>query len=337
MGQVTGAWFDKPEGGLESLMVSDAGKSSTNAALAEPFWIWGDAHAAQGVPPSTNWIRRDLVIPTKPAEAVLYLQVDNSARVFLNGKRVRGADAGDWSQVAVYDLREQMNAGGTNVLVIEAVNGGEGPNPAGLLAYVRLRVPGELPKSNSAQSKKIAVTVIGDVASDARWLVSKEKPAGWPAVTGTEGWAKASVLGPETIGPWNLQPTLASTANGKVVFGEVRSALASADPLLMALGRPNREQITTGRQTVATTLQALELTNGETLSRLLGRGAENLTARHPKGRALVEHVFVQALGRTPTRKEREASLELVGDKPRKEGVEDLLWSVAMLPEFQFIR
>ena len=88
---------------------------------------------------------------------------------------------------------------------------------------------------------------------------------------------------------------------------------------------------------MATTLQALELTNGETLSRLLGRGAENLTARHPKGRALVEHVFVQALGRTPTRKEREASLELVGDKPSKEGVEDLLWSVAMLPEFQFIR
>jgi len=168
-------------------------------------------------------------------------------------------------------------------------------------------------------------------------LVSKEKPAGWPAVTGMEGWAKASVLGPETIGPWNLQPSLANTANGKVVFGEVRSALASADPLLMALGRPNREQITTGRQTVATTLQALELTNGETLSRLLGRGAENLTARHPKGRALVEHVFVQALGRTPTRKEREASLELVGDKPSKEGVEDLLWSVAMLPEFQFIR
>jgi hypothetical protein len=337
MGQVTGAWFDKPEGGLESLMVSDAAKSSTNAALAEPFWIWGDAHAAQGVPPSTNWIRRDLVITTKPTEAVLYLQVDNSARVFLNGKRVRGADAGDWSQVAVYDLREQLNAGGTNVLVIEAVNGGEGPNPAGLLAYVRLRVPGELPKSNAAKSKMVAVTVTGDVASDARWLVSKEKPAGWPAVTGTEAWAKASVLGPETIGPWNLQPTLASTANGKVVFGEVRSALASADPLLMALGRPNREQITTGRQTVATTLQALELTNGETLSRLLGRGAENLTARHPKGRALVEHVFVQALGRTPTRKEREASLELVGDKPSKEGVEDLLWSVAMLPEFQFIR
>jgi len=216
------------------------------------------------------------------------------------------------------------------------VNGGDGPNPAGMLAYVRLRLPGEMPESHSGK-KKMPVSLIGDVASDARWLVSREKPAGWPAVTGVEGWAKASVLGPESMAPWNLQPSLANTANGQVVFGQVRSALASADPLLMALGRPNREQITTSRQTVATTLQALELTNGETLSGVLGRGSEKLTARFPKGRALVDHVFEQALGRKPTRKEREASLELVGDTPRKEGVEDLLWSVAMLPEFQFIR
>ncbi len=336
LGQVTGEWFEKPEGGLESLMVVDAAPTSEKAALAEPFWIWGDAHAAQGVPPSTNWIRRDLVTSGTPGEASLYLQVDNSARVYLNGKRVRGADAAEWSQVAVYDLREHMNSGGTNVLVIEAVNGGDGPNPAGLLAYVRLRLPGEGPESSSGK-KMIPVTVIGDVASDARWLVSKEKPAGWPAVTGVEGWAKASVLGPETMGPWNLQPSLANTANGRAVFGQVRAALASADPLLMALGRPNREQITTSRQTVATTLQALELTNGETLSGFLGRGSEKLAARFPKGRALVDHIFLQALGRKPTRKEQEASLELVGGSPRKDGVEDLLWSVAMLPEFQFIR
>jgi hypothetical protein len=163
------------------------------------------------------------------------------------------------------------------------------------------------------------------------------KPAGWPNVTGVEGWEKASVLGPESMGPWNLQPALANTANGKVVFGQVRSALATADPLLMALGRPNREQVTTVRPTTPTTLQALELTNGDTLSKLLRRGAENLVKRYPRGRALVDHVFEQALGRTPTRAERAASLELVGDQPKAEGVEDLLWSVAMLPEFQFIR
>jgi hypothetical protein len=30
-------------------------------------------------------------------------------------------------------------------------------------------------------------------------------------------------------------------------------------------------------------------------------------------------------------------LELVGGKPTGEGVEDLLWVVSMLPEFQFVR
>jgi Arc/MetJ family transcription regulator len=122
-----------------------------------------------------------------------------------------------------------------------------------------------------------------------------------------------------------------------VIYGQVRAALVSADPLTLALGRPNREQITTTRQVVATTLQALELTNGDTLSKLVKRGAEKLLARNLDGRALVEHVFRSGLGRDPTREERRASLELVGGKPTGEGVEDLLWVVSMLPEFQFVR
>ncbi|MCX6882132.1 MAG: hypothetical protein NTV12_06460, partial [Verrucomicrobia bacterium] len=55
---------------------------------------------------------------------------------------------------------------------------------------------------------------------------------------------------------------------------------------------------------------------------------------HPDGRVLAEQVFRQALCREPTRNELTLALELVGTKPNAEGVEDLLWSVAMLPEFQ---
>ena len=53
---------------------------------------------------------------------------------------------------------------------------------------------------------------------------------------------------------------------------------SSADPLLLALGRPNREQVLTTRSPVATTLQMLELANGQTLSKLLQKGAEELLA-----------------------------------------------------------
>jgi len=45
-------------------------------------------------------------------------------------------------------------------------------------------------------------------------------------------------------------------------------------------------------------------------------------------------VFRQALSRPPTRKELTLAVELVGPQPKADGVEDLLWSVAMLPEFQ---
>ena len=114
----------------------------------------------------------------------------------------------------------------------------------------------------------------------------------------------------------------------------MRASLITADPLALALGRPNREQVITTRQSTATTIQALELTNGDTLARLLKRGSEKLVAAHSDGRSLAQQVFRQGLSRPPTRQELALTLELVGDKPRAEGVEDLLWSLALLPEFQ---
>ncbi len=119
--------------------------------------------------------------------------------------------------------------------------------------------------------------------------------------------------------------------------GRVRAALVAADPLLVALGRPNREQVITTRASAATTLQALELTNGGTLAALLKRGAENLLAAKPaSGRELATRLYAQALGRPPTSREAQLALDIVGEPATKEGLEDLLWSLTMLPEFQLI-
>ena len=136
------------------------------------------------------------------------------------------------------------------------------------------------------------------------------------------------------MSPWNIESTLAQTVSGRQVYGSVRASLIPADPLALALGRPNREQVTTTRQSMATTIQALELTNGESLAKLLKRGSEKLVANHPDGRALAQRVFQQGLSRPPTRQELALTLELVGAKPQSDGVEDLLWSLALLPEFQ---
>jgi mono/diheme cytochrome c family protein len=121
-----------------------------------------------------------------------------------------------------------------------------------------------------------------------------------------------------------------------VATNHIRASLVAADPLAVALDRPNREQVVTSRPTAATTLQALELTMGGTLAGVLTRGADRLTAGQPAPGALVERLYVQAVGRPPSDIERAAALGFVGQPVTKEGVEDFLWAVAMLPEFQLI-
>lgn len=127
------------------------------------------------------------------------------------------------------------------------------------------------------------------------------------------------------------------SAHAAPATDRTRAALVVADPLTTALGRPNREQVVTTRPAEPTTLQSLELANGATLAKQLRRGAERLAAEHPEGaERLVEAVYERALGRKPTREERSLCRTLLGTRLTIEGVEDLLWSIVMLPEFQLV-
>ncbi len=55
----------------------------------------------------------------------------------------------------------------------------------------------------------------------------------------------------------------------------------AADPLTRALGRPIRDQVYSTRDNQPTTLQALELVNGETLTHWLSRGAKKMLGELP--------------------------------------------------------
>jgi hypothetical protein len=83
-------------------------------------------------------------------------------------------------------------------------------------------------------------------------------------------------------------------------------------------------------------LQALELTNGETLAKVLERGAAKLTAAGQGSDQLIDALYQTSLGRNPTGAERSLAEEIVGQPVQKGGVEDLLWAMVMLPEFQLI-
>jgi hypothetical protein len=141
-------------------------------------------------------------------------------------------------------------------------------------------------------------------------------------------------------GIWNAKPDQKVVKNhwaGRD-FATVRAPLVPANSLQVALGRPNREQVVTIRSSVATTLEALELTNGRDLTGILDRGAQTITDRFAAETPdkLIKHIYLTGLGRPPNRTEANLTASMLGTPIRKAGVEDLLWAITMLPEFQLI-
>ncbi len=115
-----------------------------------------------------------------------------------------------------------------------------------------------------------------------------------------------------------------------------RASLVKNDPFLTALGRPNRENVSTSRASQASLLQALELTNGDAFTHALDAGAERWHQQLGDSEQLIREIYRQALGRDPLQTEVTAAVKMLGPAPDSEGVEDLLWSVMLLPEFQLI-
>jgi hypothetical protein len=117
----------------------------------------------------------------------------------------------------------------------------------------------------------------------------------------------------------------------------VRAWRVPADPLMRAMGRTNREQVTTRREWAFTTLQSLELSNGATLNTYLRLAAESLVGRFSgKPDALIEHVYYNGLQRAPTEAEMVIARELLASEAEPEAVQDFLWVVAMQPDFALI-
>lgn len=116
----------------------------------------------------------------------------------------------------------------------------------------------------------------------------------------------------------------------------VRASLVKNDRFLTALGRPNRENVSTDRSSQANLLQALELTNGSMFYKALRRGAAQWKQRHKTGEEIVNSVYEKALGRKPEPGEIKAAMSILGPSPDDGAVEDFLWAVMLLPEFQLI-
>ena len=119
----------------------------------------------------------------------------------------------------------------------------------------------------------------------------------------------------------------------------VRSSLVQSTPLMRTLGRPNREQVVTTRPGEVTTLEALELSNGEPLSELLAAGGQKLASNlGDLSPSEISRTLVRAaLSREPTDEEQSLLVEAIGEAPTPESLADALWCLVMLPEFQLVR
>jgi len=299
---------------------------ATNLVSVAPAakWIWNDSQAATAARPETLYFRKTVRLEKLPAKALAFVAADNSYTLFINGKK---AGAGqNHERPDVLDIRPML-VKGENCIAVSAVNGGDKPNPAGVFLYVWLR-PDRKNKTAAAM----------DFGTDASWSWSSGKIEGWEQPGfGAKDWHPAVELGDAGIAPWHLDKELRMALAAPEHYGEVRAVLANADPLQVALGRPNREQVVTTRIPAATTLQALELTNGHELADLIRRGAEKAMAGPPaSSRDLIRRLYARALGRKPTSQELELAGQVVGRPVQPAGVEDLLWALAMLPEFQLI-
>lgn len=115
-----------------------------------------------------------------------------------------------------------------------------------------------------------------------------------------------------------------------------RASLVINDRFMTALGRPNRETVSTSRMSQASLIQALELTNGTTFYDALKKGAEAWRRKYPDSGQLVDALFKNIFGRAPTQEELNVTQKVLGDHPDESSIQDLVWAMMLSPEFQLI-
>ncbi|WP_397383185.1 DUF1549 domain-containing protein [Prosthecobacter sp.] len=290
-------------------------------------WIWGQSAKSGSTPPSgeTITLRKTIKLDTDPASASAVVTCDNGYTLFVNNRKVSAGD--DWTKLAAVPLQTALRKGANSILVI-ATNAGKGPNPAGFFFDARVR---------DAAGKET------NISSDSSWEWTPQAPPtkeGRIAAFDPKNWQPITVV--EALGAW--QQTINAQATSLLAQGAaasdrmIRASLMKSDFLMRTLGRPNRDQIVTARPNDLTTLEAIDLANGSILSTSITKGAQRLLASHVQSPAsLITDLYHQALCREPSASELATAQSLIGEKPTQQSLEDLLWAVCMLPEFQVVR
>jgi len=270
-------------------------------------WIW---HA--GPTGTKSQLRHEFELQQKPVAARLMATCDNAFTMKINGAMV--AASREWTKPVYVNITKFLRAG-KNLIEVDAEMFGGAAGFIGQIDY-------------HAGGKQHAI------ATSKQWEAKPPRAAAWNAAT---------ELKPHGAAPWNvvLNPQ-AAVHPANAATHPVRAALVKNDFLMRSLGRPNRDQVVTTRPGELSTLQAIDLSNGEILAGYLQRGARNLASQTVDGKArtgreLAAWVFRFAMSREPTAGELTVLSGVAGDGTGAVAIEDLLWMIFMQPEFQMIR
>ncbi len=302
------------------------GKADAEAVKAMTLtahWIWGHADAGNAKAGETFIARKKFNLKSAPVRAGAVCTADNSFTLYVNGAQVASGD--NWENPEAIPLETKLKAG-ANDFVLVAKNGGTAPNPAGVIFEARI---------------KLSDGTMETVATDATWETLKSPPdakgkfKSTPETGGAAVEVANSALWNARVGK-QLATQLAQAATAAQPM--VRASLLKNDFLMRALGRPHREQIVSVRPNELNTLEAIDLNNGQILATRLEQGASRVLAKQwASSDALTQWLYQFALARVPSSAELALAREVLSDKPTNQGVQDLLWAVLMLPEFQLVR
>lgn len=263
-------------------------------------WIWGPNPKTKKIK-----LRKMIKLDSKPEFASFLATCDNAFSLWINGKNVTSSK--DWTK-PVYQKTAYFFKKGENLIEVDAeMYGGS----SGFVAQFMI-----------GKDKTL-------VETDKSWEVAKGKE-----------WNPATEVHPYGKGPWGRVLDNASESKAGTTPGAgppIRAALVKNDFLMRSLGRPHRDQVVTSRPAELTTLQAIDLANGQILADYLYKGARALEAQNKPTGERIDWLFRHALARLPSPTEKTILADVASESAGSQEMEDLLWMVFMHPEFQIIR
>ena len=118
-------------------------KPAERISLKGAKWIWfPEGNPARSAPVGDRYFRQKIILAADRTikKAVFVATADNAFELFVNGKPGGANDltGGDLSGCGEIDITKQLRPG-PNVLAVNATNGGNEPNPAGLVGRLVIR------------------------------------------------------------------------------------------------------------------------------------------------------------------------------------------------------